>query len=287
MLHDKVWDYINAHQKYIDELFPHKIILDSNDFTLLDEYIKDCNNPVWKDIYIDGKKTNYQISNTGQIQNTISGLIRSECKADRYVTTILYLGYRNVPVLNHRMVATYFLPAPSKKNKTQVDHLNGNGFCNWYKNLEWVTPKENKRRAIEMGLDNPHHGNQAKGSMNGNSKHTEEDAQRVCMLLERGLSNKDVAFITKLDNEFVRTIRKKTGWVHISQHYNIPSSEERNYYPVEMRDRIKIMIDKGLTDLEIAKEMGLDNPEKYGRKYVNKIRSRYNKEKSSTTIPSV
>ena len=287
MKYNKMFDFIMHNQNHIRELFPseNELFIYDYDIKLLEEYIHDKENPVWKDIYIDNKKTQYQVSNTGLIRNTSSGLIRRQDTNDAYLATILYLGYKSIPVLNHRMVATYFLPDQGDKNKNVVDHINGNKKCNWYKNLEWVTSKENKRRAIELGLDNPHHRNQPKGYLSGKATHTEEDAHRACMLLERGLSNKDIAFITKLDKEFVRTLRKKTGWRHVSDNYNIPGSEERNYYPPDMRLIIKELIDKGFDDVTIAETVGLDNPKIYGRKYVNKIRSRYNIEKSSTTIP--
>ena len=42
-----------------------------------------------------------------------------------------------------RLVATYFVPNPDPKHKTQVNHEDENTLNNHYTNLSWTTPKEN------------------------------------------------------------------------------------------------------------------------------------------------
>ena len=48
----------------------------------------------------------------------------------------------------HRIVASAFL---SNDGKPYVNHKNGNRHDNSASNLEWVTPSENTRHAIERG----------------------------------------------------------------------------------------------------------------------------------------
>jgi len=50
----------------------------------------------------------------------------------------------------HRLVAELYVPNPY--NLPEVDHLDTNKLNNHYTNLEWVTYKENRRRAVENNL---------------------------------------------------------------------------------------------------------------------------------------
>ena len=56
----------------------------------------------------------------------------------------------------HRLVAKHFVNNPDNDNLIFVDHIDGNKTNNYYKNLEWVTPLENTRRAVKLGLMNSH-----------------------------------------------------------------------------------------------------------------------------------
>jgi hypothetical protein len=53
--------------------------------------------------------------------------------------------YKKRYVKVHRFVAKAFVKNDDSENKIEVNHINGDGYDNRAKNLEWVTPQENSR----------------------------------------------------------------------------------------------------------------------------------------------
>jgi hypothetical protein len=83
---------------------------------------------------------NYEVSSFGNIRNYKTGRILKQAKKGGYCS--VGLSNKNTKSYSvHQLVAKAFIPNP--QNKLQVNHLDKNGFNNNFKNLEWVTNKEN------------------------------------------------------------------------------------------------------------------------------------------------
>jgi hypothetical protein len=118
---------------------------------------------VWKDVV--GYEGLYQVSNLGRVKS----LSRIKINGASYgfgITKERYLklqiddkGYNRVKLHNnknittkkvYRLVAEAFIPNP--EDKKQVNHIDGNKLNNRVDNLEWATPYENVKHAIDTGL---------------------------------------------------------------------------------------------------------------------------------------
>ena len=92
----------------------------------------------------------YEISDEGQVRNKKTGkILKGIPDKDGYLRVHLYNPIKNFYV--HRLVAQAFLDSP-KENQTEVHHKDGNRQNNNINNLEWVTPAENTRHAVNTGL---------------------------------------------------------------------------------------------------------------------------------------
>lgn len=107
---------------------------------------------LWKDL----KDSRYEVSTNGDIRNKKTGKILKQSPNQKgYARVSLSNGSKKIPtiVFPHREVAKAFIPNP--ENKSDVNHKNANKMDSRVENLEWVTPKENTKHAIEMGLFDP------------------------------------------------------------------------------------------------------------------------------------
>lgn len=111
---------------------------------------------IWKDI--DGYD-GYQVSSYGNVRSFRSyngnviptpHMLRPRINSNGYEIVTLYANRIPHQLSVHRLVANAFIPTDD--NTLVVDHLNTNKRGNKTDNLEWVTIKENSRRAFEAGL---------------------------------------------------------------------------------------------------------------------------------------
>lgn len=110
---------------------------------------------IWKDI--EGWIGIYQISNFGRLRSfkkdPAGYILSNKNKTGGYISVVLYVkGRSNRYVRMHVLVAEVFVPNP--QNKLEINHKDGNKQNNFYRNLEWVTRKENSNHAMKNGLAN-------------------------------------------------------------------------------------------------------------------------------------
>ena len=98
----------------------------------------------------------YEISDNGEVRslkykNKI--LLKGRLSKDGYLRVSLRKGGKAYEFKIHRLVATAFIPNP--KNKSTVNHINGDKTCNKVTNLEWATREEQMQHAYKLGLKKP------------------------------------------------------------------------------------------------------------------------------------
>lgn len=191
--------------------------MDISEISSLNEYIQDFINPIWKEVVINNKRTVYEISNVGDIRNIYTGLyLKPSIDKDGYSTISLHTYGFIINTSIHRLVAQAFIPNPD--NKPQVNHKNANKSCNWYKNLEWVTAKENIEHARAMGLEN-HLG--LRGEDNIRNIYSEKQIRKACKMMEDPqYAPRDILKATGVDKTTQSLIRKGKNWTHIAKEYN-------------------------------------------------------------------
>ena len=95
---------------------------------------------MWKDIEFN---TNYEVSDTGIVRRKNNKNVLKGCITSGYRSVKLtFENSRQQRFYVHRLVAMHFIPN-NDKNKTFVNHKNGNKLDTRVENLEWVTPREN------------------------------------------------------------------------------------------------------------------------------------------------
>lgn len=107
-----------------------------------------------KNIVIDNISTLYYITQDGKCYNSKTGKYlagQENCKNHYFSYNLTMPDGSKKRCYAHRLVAEAFL-MPLTKNHTEVNHKDGNKLNNCVDNLEWVTPQENQKHAIDQEL---------------------------------------------------------------------------------------------------------------------------------------
>lgn len=132
-------------KKAYDYLWKYKVEQVKKDTIILKEDEKFTNANT-----IDGYDfSNYDVTQYGTTRNTITGQILKPATSDHeYLRVFLKpkpingVAQKGVNMKIHRLVANIFVKGRSD-TKTHVNHIDENKLNNYYKNLEWVSNREN------------------------------------------------------------------------------------------------------------------------------------------------
>ena len=100
---------------------------------------------IWKQIVLDSKKYNYEVSNLGRIQRLDTKREMTLNYTGRYVTCAMTHEGNRKPYIVHCMVARMFVP--NVDNLPYVNHINHKKFDNRSVNLEWMIHSDNVKHS--------------------------------------------------------------------------------------------------------------------------------------------
>lgn len=209
---------------------------------------------IFRDVIIDGNKTDYIMYYSGEIINTKNGFKVSVYPIDkyhRYCRVRLYVNEKPRTIQYHRLRMMVFYPVENM-DKLQVNHIDGDRNNNEFSNLEWVTPSENVLHAFRTGLSKP-----LKGESNPKSVLTENKVREICERLQNGDPTTKIAKDFNVSSSLIQAIRSKIEWTDIVSDYTFP--EKRGNTRLTEQEVVAICEDIlfGLSNEEIAIKFGI------------------------------
>ena len=222
------------------------------------KYIKHVES--WKRIYFQDVKTNYEISDLGNVRNSKTGrILRQFIQNNGYYGFTISVNNQPHSFKTASMVAKYFIPKPNDGLYYEVNHIDPeHKDDNSVYNLEWVTPEENKAHAVRHDLY--HH---RCGEINPMSKYTNEQIRNLCILMEQNnLPLDELVGTTGVQRETIADIYWGCRWKSISCEDNV-----RNYdkLPINSNKKNSIetitkaceMIEDGCRNIDISAALGI------------------------------
>lgn len=200
----------------------------------------------------------YIISNYGDIYDVEEQQVIQTPRYIDQLDTNMYLRVclriegtdkNNISYLVHRLLMVCFFPNIQPLNSPMiVNHKNGIKFENFVNpmdyndgNLEWCTPLENTKHAIQYGLINNY------GENSYNSVISEEIAKQVVELLKENKKPKEIINIIKdpnLSEWIISEIKLRKTWTYLTEGMEFDKRIDRRFTDEELH-----LLCKSLEDL--------------------------------------
>lgn len=186
-----------------------------------------------------GKNTNYIISSHGilyriNFKKYSIDFVRPYMEKDGHLRTTINVEGERYKKYIHQLVAEAFIPNPEKKE--EIHHIDGDEINNEADNLMWVTHTEHVELTKAM--------NQYKGfsgSSNPSATSTDEQIEKVCMLLEQNeLYPEEICAATGISySQLQHIIHDENSWKYIKEKYDISKYNryKRKFYTE--KDKVK------------------------------------------------
>jgi len=174
---------------------------------------------IWKDV--KGYEGLYQVSSMGRIKglkrttirsngspmNTKERILKGYHSHGYYMVRLVRQGCVNGKGMSvHRLVAIAFLE--NKKNKNEVNHIDHDRGNAKLSNLEWVSPKENMKKALKFGAIKL-------GDKRKNAKITTKQALGILEMLKTQRII-DIHKSTGISYSIIQSIKSGTRWKHLT-----------------------------------------------------------------------
>jgi hypothetical protein len=161
------------------------------------------------------KDTSYLISEYGDVVNSDNGYALSSFDNGRgYLVINLSIHNFQKKFKIHRLVADCFLERSLIENY-EINHIDGNKYNNFYKNLERVSHAKNMKHASENGL-------MVNGEEHCASKLSENDVKEIRYLFSIGLTDVEVRKIFPIGPGTMSKIRKRKIWRDVEPYLEYP-----------------------------------------------------------------
>lgn len=176
---------------------------------------------------------NYMISNKGRVWSKTKivssprgkylkkgRILKSHDDKRGYLTIVLINGKGRKNCKIHRLVAEAFLKNPELKR--EVNHINGIKADNEVSNLEWVTSKENKTHAWNIGLYKKQDRLKFTGENNGRAKLKEQQILEIRKKYKSGgISQKALGEMYNTSQSQIFYIVNNITWKHVEEEVEV------------------------------------------------------------------
>lgn len=181
---------------------------------------------IWKDIKTKKFRNRkpldiYMISSNGRIKNKITDkLLKPKLDKNGYITYNLRC-IRNGEIKSLNFYAHILLCDTFKLFRPIgckiINHKDGNKLNIDLNNLEWCDYSHNNKHAYKNNLNSL---DKKIGLNNPNCKYDDETVTKICIMLSKGKTSKEISKQLKINKPYIDYIRKRKGREYITKNYS-------------------------------------------------------------------